>query len=311
MGKIKTFFSVLKNDPKELKRLLIYNISKSSISHIIPDKMFLKIQYKSVFGKKLNLKNPKTFNEKLQWLKLYDRNPEYCKFVDKYEVKKYISEKIGEQYIIPTLGVWDKFEDIDFDLLPNQFVLKCTHDSGSVVICRDKANFDISAAKKKIESKLSSNLFWHGREWPYKNVKPRIIAEEYMEDASSEDLKDYKFYCFNGEPRFLYLSHGLSNHATGRISYLTLDWEREPFKRNDFAPFEDLPPKPANYELMIEFCKQLSKDIPFLRVDFYDINGQLYFGELTFFPGSGFTKFEPVEWDEKIGDWLDISKVTK
>ena len=306
MRKFKTFINILRNDPKKLKVAIARNFSNSKISHLMPDKAYLRYMYKANFGKKLNLKNPQTFNEKLQWLKLFDRKEEYVKIVDKFEVKEYISEKIGEEYIIPTIGVWNEFDEIDFDLLPDQFVLKCTHDSGSVVICRDKSKFDIDAAKKKLTKKLKSSLFWQAREWPYKNVKPRIIAEKYMEDNSTGELRDYKFYSFNGEPKLLYISQGLSNHETARISYLTLDWEKAPFKRNDFRDFDELPPKPANFELMIDFCRKLSNDIPFLRVDFYDINGKLYFGELTFFPGAGFTVLEPAEWDEKMGEWIKL-----
>lgn len=306
MGKISTLIKLLKNDPGAVRVAIADNISRSRLSHIIPDKAYLKYIYRAHFGKKLNLKQPKTFNEKLNWLKLYNRDPKYCDFVDKDKVKKYISETIGEQYVIPTLGVWERFEDIDFNSLPDRFVLKCTHDSGSTVICRDKSNFDLDSARKKITRKLGMNLYWHGREWPYKDVKPRIIAEEYMEQEGSDDLTDYKFYCFNGEPRFLYVSIGLSNHSTARIGFVSLDWEKMPFRRNDFAPLEELPPKPATFETMIEFAKKLSENIPFLRVDFYEINGKLYFGELTFYPGAGFTVLEPAEWDEKIGEWIKL-----
>ncbi len=264
------------------------------------------MQYKSVFGKKLNLKNPKTFNEKLQWLKLYDRNPEYCRLVDKYDVKKYISDTIGDEFIIPTLGVWDHFEDIDFDTLPDRFVLKCTHDSGSVVLCKDKKSFDIDGARKKLTRKLGMNLFWHGREWPYKNLKPRIIAEQYMECDNGEELIDYKFFCFGGDPKFVYVSQGLSNHATASLSYLWMDWTRAPFYRGDFPQFDQLPEKPKTYDKMVEFAKSLSKEYPFARVDFYEINGNLYFGEITFYPGSGFTIYEPDGWDAKMGDWITL-----
>ena len=287
------------------------NFSNTKLSHLMSDKLYLKCMYGAMIGRKLNLDNPKTFNEKLQWLKLYNRKPEYSKLVDKYDVKFYISKLIGEEYVIPTLGIYDSFDDIDFDALPNQFVLKCTHDSGSTVICRDKATFDFGKARTKLTRKFKSNLFWHGREWPYKDVKPRIIAEQYMESDGDKDLTDYKFYCFNGEPKFLYISHGLSDHSTAHISYVSLDWKKQPFKRNDFADFDELPPKPVNFDKMVELCGILSANIPFLRVDFYEINGCVYFSELTFFPGSGFTAFEPQEWDEKIGEWIDLPSVKK
>lgn len=306
MGKLKTLVHLVSHEPQKVRAAIAQNFSNSKLSHLMSDKAYLAYMYKTAFGNKLDIKDPKTFNEKLQWLKLYNRNPEYCKLVDKYDVKQYISDTIGEQYVIPTLGVWEHFEDIDFDVLPNQFVLKCTHDSGSVIICRDKLTFDKAAAEKKITKKLNSNLFWHGREWPYKDLKPRIIAEKYMEDVNNPELNDYKFFCFAGVPKFLYLSQGLSNHATARVSYVSLEWERMPFGRTDFKEFEELPQKPVNFDLMVELSQKLSADIPFLRVDFYDINGKLYFGELTFYPGAGFTVLKPEKWDKKIGEWIEL-----
>ena len=275
------------------------------------DEKFLKKKFKLIFGRELDLQNPQTFNEKMQWLKLYDRKPIYTTMVDKYEVKKYVADIIGEEYIIPTFGVWDRFEDIDFDKLPNQFVLKCTHDSGGLVICRDKAKFNYKAAKRKINKSLKRNYFWQGREWPYKNVKPRIIAEKYMEDKQSPELIDYKFYCFNGEPRFLYVSVGLEEHSTARISFVTFDWQFAPFYREDFQPFDTLPARPKNFNKMMEIAKKLSKGHTFLRVDLYEIEQQVYFSELTFHPSSGFMPFYPPEWNKKIGDWLILPNKNK
>lgn len=306
MSKIKTLVGLLKNNRAEISKAIAQNFSNSRLSHLMPDKTYLKYMHKVLVGKKLNLKDPKTFNEKLNWLKLYNRKPEYCLFVDKYEVKKYIADTIGEQYIIPTLGIYDSFEEIDFDALPDQFVLKCTHDSGSVVICRDKSTFDKEKAREKLTKKFKSNLYWHGREWPYKNLKPRIIAEKYMEQKGSDDLVDYKFYCFSGEPKLLYVSVGLSNHETARIGFVSLDWEIMEMKRTDFKGLDELPEKPATFDKMVELSRILSKDIPFLRADFYEINGELYFGEMTFFPGAGFTKLEPAEWDLKLGSWIKL-----
>lgn len=276
----------------------------------MPDNIYLQLKYLKKMGKILNLKNPKTFNEKLQWLKLHDRNSDYTKMVDKYKVKEYVASIIGEEYIIPTLGVWERFEDIDFSKLPNQFVLKCTHDSGGLVICRNKDNLDYDAARKKIEESLKNNFYYYGREWPYKNVKPRIIAEVYMEDYSGVSLKDYKFYCFNGKAKFLYLSSGLENHATAQISYVTLDWEKAPFERTDYEPFDSLPLKPINFDLMVKYAEILAENIPFVRIDFYEINNKLYFGEITFYPGSGYAPFKPEEWDYKVGEWIDISSMS-
>ena len=276
------------------------------ISHRMSDEQYLKFIYRFAVGHKLDIDNPKSFNEKLQWLKIHDKNPLYTTMVDKYEVKEYVADKIGSEYIIPTLGVWNSFDEIDFDSLPEQFVLKCTHDSGGLVICRNKQELDKEQARKKINKCLKQNFYWVGREWAYKNVQPRIIAEQYMEDKSNASMIDYKFYCFNGKPKFLYVSQGLENHSTARISYVTLNWEIAPYKRTDYSNFEKLPPRPKTFDKMVKFAEILSHDIPFSRIDFYEINGNLYFGEITFFPGSGLSPFEPEEWNEKIGSWLDL-----
>lgn len=306
MGKIKTFLRVLKNDPKSIKRLFVANLSKTKISHLIPDKAFLKMQYKSIFGKKLDLKNPKTFNEKLQWLKLYDRNPEYCRLVDKCDVKDYIAETIGEQYVIPTLGVWDRFEDIDFDSLPNQFVLKCTHDSGSTVICRDKACFDVEVARRKLSRRLGKNLFWHGREWPYKNIKPRILAEAYMEDAKTLELRDYKFFCFDGEVKALFIATDRQKEDEEvKFDFFAPDFNWLPFKQGH--PNASVKPeRPEHFEEMKMLATKLSSGMPHVRVDFYEANGKVYFGEMTFFHFCGLVPFEPRDWDLKLGEYIKL-----
>lgn len=275
---------------------------------LLPDYIFLQIKYRYKFNKKLDLKKPQTFNEKLQWLKLYDRNPEYTKMVDKYEAKKYVANIIGEEYIIPTLGVYDKFEDINFATLPNQFVIKCTHDSGGLIICKDKTKLNIKEARKKISKSLKRNYFYTGREWPYKNVKPRIIAEQYMVDESGTELKDYKFFCFNGEPKLLFVAKDRP-YAT-KFNYYDMDFKKLPFKQH-YKNFNDYIEKPKGFEKMIELSRKLSKDIPHVRVDFYDINGKVYFGELTFYHFSGFEKFEPEEWDRILGDMLKLPKEKK
>lgn len=277
----------------------------------IPDKVWIKYSYKKKMGKKLNLKDPQTFNEKLQWMKLNYRDPICTRMVDKYEAKQYVAERIGTEYIIPTYGVWDRFEDIDFDSLPDQFVLKCTHDSGGLVICREKAKLNKEAAKRKIEKCFKRNYFWHGREWPYKNVKPRIIAEKYMEDVSSRELVDYKFYCFNGKPEFLYVSTGLENHATASISFFDFDFKKMPFYRADFKQFDEPPKKPEKFAQMIELAAELSQGFPFLRVDLYQINGQIYFSELTFIPSSGTMPLEPASADLEMGKLLNLGMIDK
>lgn len=305
--KLATMKSFAKN-PSQIVKAAFNKLVSMDRLHWMPDKSFLKLRYWSLTGKKLNLEDPKTLNEKLQWLKLYNRDPFYRKLVDKQDVKEYIAQTIGEEYLIPTLGVWDRFEDIDFDSLPQRFVLKCTHDSGSVVLCGDKDTFDIAAAREKLNDKLSKSLFWEGREWPYKGLKPRIIAEQYMENEDGSELVDYKFFCFGGDPEFVYVSQGLSDHHTARISYVSMDWKPEPFHRSDFMQFEEIPSKPKNFDKMVEFSRKLASDYPFVRVDFYEICGKLYFGEITFFPGSGYTEFKPDEWNLFWGKRLVLPK---
>lgn len=283
------------------------NEVKEKLKRYIPDKLFLKILFKRCMDKRLNLANPQTFNEKLQWLKLYDRRQEYTTMVDKYAVKKYIADIIGEKYIIPTLGVWNHFDEINFSKLPKQFVLKCTHDSGGLVICKDKNNLDMKAAKEKLESSLKRNYYWSGREWPYKNVKPRIIAEPYMEDTKVHELIDYKFMCFNGEVKCSFTCSERFSKDGLKVTFFDKDWNVMPFERH-YPKSANPPTKPINYDKMLQFAEKLSKGIPFVRVDFYEINGKLYFGELTFYPGSGFEEFTPEEWDYKLGSWINLPK---
>lgn len=288
---------------------IIFGLGKRGLLRWIPDKTYLKLIYWAQFKKKLNIDNPKSFNEKLQWLKLYDRNPNYITMVDKLEVKKYVSKIIGDEYVIPTIGEYDSFDDIDFNALPNQFVLKCTHDSGGLVVCRDKHKLDIREAKNKINRSLKNNYFNLGREWPYKNVKPKIIAEKYMEDASSNELIDYKWFCCNGKVKFLYVSHGLENHATARISFYDLQYNEVSFRRVDYEPFDSKPPKPKNFDDMIKIAEKLSANIPFVRIDLYEINEKIYFSEITFSPCTGLIPFEPIEWDMKLGELLTINNI--
>lgn len=268
----------------------------------LPDEMYIQLYYFANFKKLCNLKNPTTYNEKLNWLKLHDRNPLYTTLVDKYAVKEYVAKIIGEGYIIPTLGVWEHFDEIDFDSLPSQFVLKCTHDSEGLVIVKEKSALDKSAAKDKIENCLRQNFYYIGREWPYKDVKPRIIAEKYMEDHVEGELRDYKFFCFNGEPKTMFVaSDRASDHV--KFDYFDLDFNHLNIKQK--YPHAEQPlRKPETFEKMIELARTLSKGFPHVRVDFYEVDGHLYFGELTLYHFSGFTPFEPNEWDNVFGDWL-------
>lgn len=267
------------------------------------DEAYLKRKYKACMGKEIHLDSPQTFNEKLQWLKLHDRKPEYTTMVDKYAVKMYVADIIGEKYIIPTLGVWNHFDEIDFDKLPNQFVLKCTHDSGGIVICKDKNKLDLKSAKKKIEKSLKQNYYWSGREWPYKDVKPRIIAEEYMIDESGYELKDYKFFCFNGEPKMMFIATDRGSDT--KFDFYDMEFNHLPFNNGHPNANKQIK-KPKNYSTMLALSAKLSFGIPHVRVDFYNINGKIYFGELTFFHWSGLVPFEPEEWDYKLGSWLKL-----
>lgn len=271
---------------------------------IIPDRAYIQMYYFAHFKKFCNLKNPKTYNEKLNWLKLHDKNPIYTRIVDKFEAKEYVKDIIGDQYIIPTLGVWDNFDDIDFDELPQQFVLKCTHDSEGLVIVKDKDKLDKKMAKNKIESALKQNFFYIGREWPYKNVKPRIIAEKYMEDHIDGELRDYKFFCFDGEPKAMFVA---SDRASDNVKFDYFDLNFNHLDIKQKYPHAEQPlRKPVTFEKMIELSKVLSKGFPHVRVDFYEVDGQLYFGELTFYHFSGFMPFEPNKWDKIFGDWIKL-----
>ena len=255
---------------------------------------------------KLDLSNPVTFNEKLQWLKLYDRRPEYTMMVDKYLVRDYIANKLGEEYLIPLLGVWDDPDDIDFDSLPGRFVLKCNHNSGlGMCICKNKSMLNIKKVKADLRKGLKQDYYLTGREWPYKDVPRKIIAEQYMEDGTLHELRDYKFFCFGGQVKCFKVDFDrfIDHHA----NYFDRDGNLLEFGEVVCPPIYDRKiDLPKTLPRMIEFAEQLSNEIPFLRADFYDVNGKIYFGELTFFPASGMGEFVPKEWDLKLGEWIHI-----
>jgi hypothetical protein len=278
---------------------------KKQLFNCLSDRTFIKYAYFRQMGRRLNLRNPKSFNEKLQWLKLYDRNPEYTRLVDKYEVRHYITNKIGAEYLIPLLGVYNNFEDIDFSKLPKQFVLKCTHDSGGVVICKNKDQFNIDKARETINKHLSKNYYYAWREWPYKDIRPRIICEKYMVDESGTELKDYKFMCFNGEAKCLFVGLNRNSPAGLNVDFYDMNWIPMPFERK-YPSSGKITPKPKTFNKMVKFAKELSENFPFVRVDFYEVNGQLYFGELTFYPGSGYEEFTPESYDYLLGSWLEL-----
>ena len=280
-------------------------VIKNFIKRLIPYSLYLKYCYKKLMGNSLNLSNPKTFDEKLQWLKLYNRNPLYTTLVDKYAVKKWVTNKIGEQYVIPTLGVWNNFDDIDFDKLPNQFVLKCTHDSGGLIIVRDKSEFDILSARQIITNCLKRNFYWQSREWPYKNVFPRIIAEPYMEDSTYKELRDYKFYTFNTEPKYLLIAKGRQNNNK-TFDYFDMNFNHINLQDERVPNSTTSPEKPICLEEMKKISKILSEGIPHVRVDFYEIDGKVYFGEMTFFDDGGFMKAKPISWEKEWGDLIEL-----
>lgn len=304
----KDFFPFLFMQFRKLKILfnppLLFHKLRIKCSRLYADRVTIEELWNRCMDYELNLDNPRTFNEKMQWLKLYFRDPLYTILADKYESKKWISSNIGQQYVVPILGVFRTFDEINFDELPNQFVLKCNHDCGSVIVCKDKSKFDIFKAKQKLEKHLSMDFFLPYREWCYKDIPRRIICEQYMQNEGNAELTDYKFFCFNGIPKFLYVSYGLSHWEKAFINYMNLDWTPAPFHRPDFPAFKEIPPKPSKFDEMLEISKEISALFPFVRVDFYQINDQIYISELTFYPGAGLDKFIPEIWDTKIGDML-------
>ena len=282
-------------------------IEKYLNHRVLPDKLYLSLLYKSRFGKKLDWQNPKTFNEKLQWLKLYDRRPKYTTYVDKYKVREYIAKTIGEEYLIPLLGVWDNPDEIDFAKLPNQFVLKCNHDSGGLCICKDKIKFDIYSAKEKLRKSLAKDYYIEGREWPYKNVPRRIIAEKYMIDNETNELRDYKFFCFNGIPKAMFIATDRFNkNEETKFDFFDMDFKHLDFTHGHPNAISS-PKKPKNFELMKMLAHKLSSGIPQIRIDFYEINGKVYFGEMTLFHHTGLVPFTPEKWDYIFGSWIKQS----
>ena len=277
----------------------------NKVSKYMSDELFLRCRFRIVMGKKLDLKNPTTYNEKLQWLKLYDRNPEYTRLVDKIAVKGFVEETIGPEYVIPTLKVYTAPEDVNINDLPKQFVIKTNHDGDSlgVFVCKDKNTFDFKKALSSLSKNLKRNYYYTGREWPYKNVKPYIFVEEYKEDESGE-LRDYKFFCFNGIVKALFVA---TERSKGQVKFDYFDRDFNHLNLRQSHPTSDKPiPKPQNFELMIQLAEKLSKGIPHVRVDLYNCNGHIYFGEMTFYHYGGMIKFHPEKWDYIFGEWITL-----
>lgn len=299
---MKRIFDYLFHKP----RLLIAGIWRK-VGRLVPDEPYLKIMFKILMGKKLNLNSPKTFCEKLQWLKLYDRRPEYVKMVDKYAVKEYVAGIVGEEYIIPTLGVWDRPEDIDWDSLPDQFVLKCTHDSGGLVICKDKSKLDKEAAIKKLNHGLKQDYYKVWREWPYKNVPKRIIGEKYISPAAEvKDLPDYKWYCFDGKPVYCQVIQNRSTQET--IDFFDTEWNHQDFigLNKDAVHSSVIPERPNDLEEQIRLARHLAKDMPYSRIDLFHTDENTYFGEITLYPASGFGRFIPEQYERMLGEMLHL-----
>lgn len=292
----------------------IFQISKHPIVHKImnwlPDEVFIKAKW---YGRRmpyrLNLKHPKAYNEKLQWIKLYDRNPLYTTLVDKYRVKQYVIDKVGAEHVIPLLGAWDKVEDIEWGNLPNQFVLKVNHDCGGQIICKDKSKLDIPSTVEKLKKSLNRNYYYESREWPYKNVEPKVFAEDYMEDEFGE-LRDYKFFCFDGEVKAMFIATERNAGGEVKFDFFDANFNHLPFTQGH-PNADKLPEKPKGFEKMNELAAKLSKGIPEVRVDFYDVNGQVYFGEFTFFHFGGIVEFHPTEWDYTFGSWIKLPEKNK
>ena len=287
-------------------RSILFFLRQPIIRNISPDEWYLYFMYYIKIGSHLNLNNPSTFNEKIQWLKLYGFKSEYTQMVDKYKVRNYVAEKIGEKYLVPLLGgPWDNFEDINFDLLPNEFVLKCTHDSGGVVICSDKSKFDRNNARERINNALNYNYYWGGREKPYRDIKPKIIAETHLVNDEGTELNDYKIMVFNGKAKCSFVCSDRFTEGKLKVTFFDLDWNKMPFERR-YPKSSRVIDKPQNYQLMVKLAEILAEGILFNRVDFYEVNGRVYFGEMTFYPGGGMEDFNPKEWDNIIGEWLEL-----
>ena len=280
-------------------------LDRMSILRILPDGIYLKILFRLRLNKTLNLKKPKTFNEKLQWIKLYDRKTLYTSIVDKYSFKKFISEKIGEEFAVPCIGgPWYSATEIDFDCLPEQFVLKTNHDSGGVIICRDKSTFDFEKAREFLKKHLKKNYYWIGREWPYKDVKPCVFAEELLDDGSDGAIHDYKFFCFGGQPKIMYLSRDKAEEP--KTDFFDMNYQHLDMRMRDQND-SVIPEKPKKFEEMKVIATELSKDIPHVRVDFYMVGDRLYVGEMTFVHCGGFVQITPEMWEDVMGDWIELS----
>ena len=300
-------------EPKRAMKVLF-----GKLNRLFPNKFYLSTLYKWRTGGTMNWGSPSTYNEKCNWMKLYHRNPMYAQLADKIEAKKYVESILGVGYTFPLIAVYDKVEDIDFDALPNQFVIKANHDSGGLCICKDKSkgiivrgksddhsNLSYDEVRKILKNSLKKNYYWQNREWPYKNIKRRILVEQFMQQSDGSGLNDYKFFCFNGEPRYVWMG---TNYTPMHFDIYSVDWKNQHVEWGYINAPEDVPPPPG-YEQMLAMARKLSKGIPHVRVDFFNIDGKIYVGEFTFYTWAGLCPFNPPEWDQKFGELIDLSKV--
>lgn len=302
MSKVSTAIRLIKENPGEFKASIV-----KLFSPLLSDKQYLSLMFRYRMGYKLDWERPKTFSEKLQWLKMYDRNPLYTKLVDKYEVKGYVSQLIGDDHVAKTLGVWNSPEDVDFSSLPQRFVLKTTHGGGNsgVIICKDKAKLDIEKTCHALAQSMRQDLYRDSREWPYKNVMRRIIAEEFLEDIETGELRDYKFFCFDGKVKALFVATERQTRKEPFFNFFDRNYQSLDVKQGH--PRAEVPPsRPARFDDMVALAEELSKNMPHVRVDLYQVNGQIYFGEYTFYHFGGMVHFEPEMWDKCFGDWLTL-----
>ena len=288
-----------------LKEKLL-TLAKKSL-FFLPDKVYIQLYYRLRTGRKLNMKNPTTFNEKIQWMKFNYRFPLQSVVSDKLLVRDYVKEKIGKEYLIPLLGKWKKFDEIDFDMIPDQFVLKCNHDSGGLVVCRDKSALDYKKAKNKIEKSLKSNFYTIGREYQYRNIKPMILCEKFISENGKVPM-DYKIYCFNGKPDVMLVCRNRFSNDSHKAEYLFYDqnWKFLPWLKGDEKKKDPKLPRPENLDEMLEVAKKLSEDFIYARIDLYNVNGKIYFGEITLSPNSGFYSGLTEETDRILGEKIHI-----
>ncbi|MBQ2724510.1 MAG: glycosyl transferase [Clostridia bacterium] len=290
----------LYNIKKYIKKIYRdYFTENGTYTSLLPDRIYIERLYFKKYGEKLNIRNPHTYIEKINWLKLYDRRDKYTQMVDKYEVRDFVERMIGEDYLIPLLGCWDSVEDIDFSKLPEKFVLKCNHDNG-VIIVKDKSNLDITSVKNELNYRMKRDYYKKRREWPYKNVKRKIICEKLIETEDNRVLPEYKFYCFNGEAKIFYVSSGTIDDL--RFDFYDINFNHLPIVASKPNSTNTIS-RPQEFEKMIEIAEKLSVGIPTVRVDLYNVNGKVYFGEMTFSSGGGLRKLAPLEWEEKLGEW--------